>query len=209
MPMPRSIASAGESICDRLPVDQDLSLVGLVAARTGSSSASTCRPRSPRAARGSRRAKVEVDAVVCHDRAESLRDAAQLERRRVVGVMLLHRVGDVRDLAGDDLLLDLLDLDWYFGPAASSLPLPTPPFDSSMIVSLPPANWPAWAALIALNTATSTFLMGRGQDVRPRGRPGRRRRRCPARPSPWRRQARRGRTGRRPGRRPWSPSRSG
>ena len=51
IPMPSAMASFGDDELFLLAVDRDRALVGLVRARTGSSSASTCRRRSRRRSR--------------------------------------------------------------------------------------------------------------------------------------------------------------
>ena len=111
---------------DRLAVDADLALVGLVAARRGRSSASTCRRRSPRAARGPRRGcRSKSTASLATTEPEPLRDPAQLEGERA------YRCRITRYLTVSGMLVILPDAisSWtcwtwsaYFWPPALSLP---------------------------------------------------------------------------------------
>ena len=172
---------------DRLAVDQDLALVGLVQA---------VQDRHQRRLAGAVLAEqrvdlagdhVEVDSVVGDDRAELLRDAPQLERRRAcirprrcVSLLLLDRQDRRRlDLPGLHLGDDLRRSATRYGaPAGPILPIPTPPLVMSSCRLL--RELAVLQVLDRGEHAGVDPLLGRGQDVRSaRGSSGRRRHRSP------------------------------
>ena len=123
---PGAIASRGRRRRQRPAVDRDAALIRRCRGRRARSSASSCRPRSRRTGRGSRRAaRSRVDGVVGHQVAEALGDTSKLEQRCVGHWVIGGReAGDGPPPGPGSLTLSggVIFPDLIFGPPPSPWP---------------------------------------------------------------------------------------